>query len=107
MLAPVSIALLMAVWGTLVTQSGDRIPAPSFLSVPWALGALGIVRAYVFMSDAIQSLPLGQEATRQVLPTSFKWPLFWLSLALMAAPVVALGGETVGHWSPCAARGSS
>ena len=74
-----------------MTQSGDRT-RPSFLSVPWALGALGIVLAlYVFMSDAIQSLPLGQEATRQVLPTSFKWPLFWLSLALMAAPVVALG----------------
>ncbi len=80
-LAPVSIALLMVVWGTLVTQSGDRIAAPSFLSVPWALGALGIVLAlYVFMSDAIQSLPLGHEATRQVLPTAFNWPLFgWRS----------------------------
>ena len=93
-LAPVSIALLMVVWGTLVTQPGDRIAAPSFFSVQWALGALGILLAlYVFMSDAIQSLPLGHEATRQVLPTSFNWPLFWLSLALMAAPVVALGWQ--------------
>ena len=82
----------MVVWGTLVTQSGDRIAASSFRSVPWALGALGIVLAlYVFMSDAIQSLPLGHEATRQVLPTAFNWPLFGLALALMAAPVVALG----------------
>ena len=91
-LAPVSIAVLMVVWGTLVTQSGDRTAASSFRSVPWALGGLGIVLAlYVFMSDAIQSLPLGHEATRQVLPTAFNWPLFGLALALMSAPVVALG----------------
>ena len=90
MLAPVSIALLMVVWGT---SSHSRVidRRAVFPVRTWALGALGIVLAlYVFMSDAIQSLPLGHEATRQVLPTAFNWPLFgWL--ALMAAPVVALG----------------
>ena len=91
-LAPVSVALLMVVWGTLATQSGDRIAATSFKSVPWALAGLGIVLAlYVFMTDSIHSLPQGHDVTRQVLPTVFNWPLFWLALALMAAPALDLG----------------
>lgn len=91
-LAPVSIALLMAVWGTLATQSGERVAATPFTSIPWALGGLGILLAlFVFMADAIRSLPQGPEVTRHVLPTAFNWPLFWLALVLMAAPAVDLG----------------
>ena len=91
-LAPVSIALLMVVWGTLVTQSGDRIAAPSFLSVPWALGALGIVLALYVASAAhgIQlatllagARPHGRARRRAGL------------------------ARTVQPWSPCAASGSS
>ena len=91
-LAPVSIAVLMVVLGTFVTQSADGPPATSFTSIPWNLAALGIVIAlYVFMTDAIHSMPLGLDATRQLLPTEFNWPLFCLALGLMAAPALEIG----------------
>jgi hypothetical protein len=91
-LAPVSVALLMVVWGTLATQSGDRVGAAPFTSIPWALNGLGIALAlYVFMADSIRALPQGLEATSRVLPMAFNWPLFWLAVALMAAPVVEMG----------------
>ncbi len=91
-LAPVSIAVLMVVLGTFVTQSADGPTETSFTSTPWNLNALGIVLAlYVFMADAIHSVPEGLEATRQLLPTAFNWPLFCVALALMAAPAVEMG----------------
>ena len=85
-LAPVSIALVMIVWGTLVTQSGE---VPAHPRWTWALGWIGIALALaVFMVDAWRALPHGREAVLQVLPTSFNWPLFWVALLLMASPVL-------------------
>lgn len=90
--APVSIALLMIVWGTLATQSADTPPATALTRTLWIASALGIALAlYVFMADAIHSLPHGVEATRSVLPTSFNWVLFGAALTLMAAPVAHAG----------------
>jgi hypothetical protein len=87
-LAPVSIALVMILWGTLVTQSGDGQGAARW---PWALGWTGIVLALaVFMIDAWRALPNGRDAVLQVLPTTFNWPLFWVALLLMASPAVHL-----------------
>jgi len=83
-IAPVSIALVMIVWGTLATQSGD---AATDARWAWALGWVGIVLALaVFMIDAWRALPYGREAVLQVLPTTFNWPLFVLALMLMALP---------------------
>ena len=82
-LAPISIALLLVVWGTLATQSGDRASA----RWPWAPGSIGIVVALaVFMIDAWRALPAGRDAVLQVLPTTFNWRLFSLALLLMALP---------------------
>src|SRR3954464_11817445 len=67
-LAPVSIALVMLVWGTLATQSGDGAT-----DARWGGGAgwAGIVLALaVFMIDAWRALPGGREAVLQVLPTT-------------------------------------
>ena len=90
-LAPVSIALLMIVWGTLATQFTDRDPATSFTWALWGVSGLGIALAlYVFMADALRTMPQGLDAVRQVLPTTFNWPLFCLALALMAAPVTRI-----------------
>jgi hypothetical protein len=87
-LAPVSIAALMIVWGTLVTQWQDRIPATRFTRAAWGACGAGIVLALgVFMADAIRALPGGVEAVRQVLPTAFNWPVFGVALVLMAAPL--------------------
>ena len=85
-LAPVSIALLMVVWGTLTTQSDDDAPGARW---PWTFGAVGIVLALaVFMTDAWRALPDGRDAVLQVLPTTFNWPLFLVALLLMAVPVL-------------------
>jgi hypothetical protein len=85
-LAPISIALVMIVWGTLVTQS-DEVAAGSRRA--WALGWVGIVLALaVFMTDAWLALPNGRQAVMAVLPTTFNWPLFWVALLLMASPAL-------------------
>ena len=85
-IAPVSIAILMILWGTIATQSDDEAT-----DAPWtlALASLGIVLALgVFMTDAWRALPDGRVAVMQVLPTIFNWPLFWVALLLMATPVL-------------------
>jgi hypothetical protein len=85
-LAPVSIALLMILWGTLTTQAGEDAPAARW---PWVLGSVGIAAALaIFMIDAWRALPGGRDAVLQVLPTSFNWPLFSVALLLMASPAL-------------------
>jgi len=104
-LAPVSIALLLIVWGTLVTQSTARPRATSLTRILWSLNGIGIGLAlYVFMADAIHTLPQGLEATTHVLPTYFNWPLFSIALVLMAAPGVDMGWP--GRASPQRTAGS-
>jgi hypothetical protein len=90
-LAPVSIALLMILWGTLVTQFTDPKPATFLTPILWGVSGLGIALALaVFMADSLRAVPQGLEATRQVLPTQFHWPAFCVALALMTAPVAQL-----------------
>jgi len=85
-LAPVSIALVMIVWGTLATQAKDDATdarwagALAFVGIGLALG--------VFMIDAWRALPHGRDAVLQVLPTTFNWSLFWLAVLLMSSPAV-------------------
>jgi len=87
-LAPVSIALLMIVWGTLETQSGEDRPVARWA---WALGGAGIALALgVFMFDAWLAVPGGRAAVMRVLPTTFNWPVFGVALAMMASPLVKL-----------------
>ena len=86
-IAPMSIAALMIVWGTLVTQRSEHEARPS-VAAPWVLCLLGITLAlYAFMADALSVVHQGEEAVRAVLPTSFNWRVFLAGLALMAAPV--------------------
>ncbi len=97
-IAPVSIALLMILWGTIATQSRETSADGRWA---WALGSAGIALALaVFMSDAWQALPNGRDAALQVLPTTFNWPLFGAALLLMAAPLAHTG------WSAFAVRRS-
>jgi hypothetical protein len=85
-LAPMSIALVMILWGTLVTQSSDAATDSRWA---WALGWVGILLALgVFMIDAWRALPHGRDAVLRVLPTTFNWPLFWVALLLMASPAL-------------------
>jgi hypothetical protein len=93
-LAPVSIALLMIVWGTLATQF-ERTPRPRLSNWGvWVLNPIGVALAlYVFMADAIHAVDQGVDVIRKVLPSRFNWPLFGVALALMAAPVIRLAHE--------------
>jgi len=87
-LAPVSIALLLVLWGTLVsTWESHRLEYASDWKL-WLLNLLGIVLAlYLFMADNLRVAHRGVNAWRDVLPVRFNWPLFSLALVLMAAPV--------------------
>jgi hypothetical protein len=90
-LAPVCIAVLMIVWGTLVSQSADGDSATSITPSAWRLNWLGVSLAlYVFMADALRALPQGFEVTRTVLPQAFSWWGFIAALTLMAAPVAQI-----------------
>ena len=88
-LAPMSIALLMMLWGTLA--SGWKIPPARTFSelTVWLLNFMGVALAlYVFMADTLRVADKGVEALRNVLPAWFNWPLFCIALILMAAPIV-------------------
>ena len=86
-LAPVSVAVLMILWGTLVTRWTAGSSRISFASA-WVSAWIGIALAlYAFMADALHVAHQGIDATRTVLPTTFNWPVFVVALTLMAAPV--------------------
>jgi hypothetical protein len=90
--APASIALLMILWGTAVTQF-ERLATPRGPNGK-AIGfaALGVVLAlYVFMADAIRVADQGPVALRATLPVWFNWPLFIVALTFMAVPVIDAG----------------
>lgn len=89
-LAPVSIAALMAATGTMMSQFEQGKGAwPGRRA--WLLSLAGALLAlYAFMADSLEALGRGEEALRTVLPTSFNWPLFIVALALMAAPMADL-----------------
>ncbi len=90
-IAPVSIAFLMIVWGTFATQSADRPAMAVFTRTAWSIGGLGIALAlYVFMADSIRLLSAGHDVTAN-LPTSFNWAVFCVAFALMTAPVAQIG----------------
>src|SRR6267154_353778 len=83
-LAPVSIALLMILWGTLVSTWRIK-PAPRGTEWKlWTLNFLGAAIALrVFMADSMKVADQGVDALRNVLPTSFNWPWFCLAVFLM------------------------
>lgn len=86
--APIAIASLMIVWGTLVTERQDSLPATPFTRALWGVSATGVLLALgVFMTDSIRALPGGLDQVRQVLPTAFNWPVFGTALVLMATPL--------------------
>jgi Flp pilus assembly pilin Flp len=90
-IAPVSIAVLMIAWGTLVTRETARDTDTVGTSIWWRFSAVGTALAlYVFMADSFDAVSQGVNAPGTVLPTVFNWPLFALAVTLMAAPVAQL-----------------
>jgi hypothetical protein len=90
--APMAIALLMIIWGTLVTQFETDSIRP--LRRLWLVNFSGVAIAlYVFMADCLRVRNGGVDAIRNVLPQRFQTALFCAALSLMAAPVIRLGWE--------------
>ena len=98
-LAPVSIALLMIVGGTAVTECAacdaraPLAPTPRVATVSRAMHMsiwLGVGLAlYVFMADSLREVrQSGQVGS--TLPVAFNWPVFAAAFLLMAAPVVRI-----------------
>jgi hypothetical protein len=88
-LAPVSIALLMVLWGTLVSMRPHQ--ATSAVRKAWPLSSIGAMLAlYIFMADCIRVASGGVNVVRRVLPTRFNWPLFCIALLFMAAPTIQI-----------------
>jgi len=87
-LAPMLIALLMIIWGSLVVFRPNQTGFPASWR-PWLLNAMGMALAlYVFMVDAWRAATHGPTAMRHMLPERFQWPLFVVALLLMAAPIL-------------------
>lgn len=90
-LAPVMIAGLMIVWGTLATQFETTTSSKLSTMTVWGPAMVGAGLALsVFMADTLRVAEQGSLAIRDVLPTEFNWPLFGIALALMAAPIMKL-----------------
>ena len=105
-LSPMLIALLMILWGTSVSQFERTYPLPLSNWRVWPLTFTGVLLAlFVFMTDALRVAGGGVEVIRNVLPTTFNWPVFMIALALLSTPVIQelwgraprdqLDGETI------------
>lgn len=90
-LAPVSIATMMLVGGTLITQFGKR-DIPLWPQSAWWLVSLAgaLLALYVFMEDAVHAPEWNEEALSRLLPVAFDWPLFLFSLGLMGTPIASM-----------------
>lgn len=91
--APVSIALVMIAFGTVVAvfDSEDRPLVAGRTS--WTMAALGsVVAVYVFTADSLRAVwtEPSVSSLRTLLPESYNWPLFLVALLLLAAPLVSV-----------------
>jgi len=76
-------ALLMILWGTLVSTWEISLGDDPSEWKGWILNFLGVSLAlYVFMADSLDVAGRGVNVLRDVLPASFNWPLFSLALFL-------------------------
>jgi hypothetical protein len=88
-LSPVLISFLMILGGTIATQLETPVRLLRPAKSSWFISGAGIVIALVvFMEDALRVLPLGEDAVRTILPSSFNWTLFVFALLLMSAPII-------------------
>jgi hypothetical protein len=90
-LAPVLIALLMVVGGTLLVYfnpTSDQF-GPTRWSIIACLFGVGL-SLFTFMSDALRELTGAVPASANGLPAPFNWPQFCLALILLSAPIFDL-----------------
>lgn len=89
-LAPVLISVLMCATALLALVRLERGQELGFTASRRIVGlAGGLLALLVFMSDALLALAAGQADWNLLPPGEFRWPLFWLALILMAAPLLS------------------
>ena len=88
-LAPVSIAALMIIWGTFAVFF-ERNPTSTLSNWGGRVCCFsgGMLALLVFMTDTLRVAHQGVPVIREVLPTHFNWPLFAVALGLMSVPVL-------------------
>src|SRR5687768_14371358 len=92
--SPISIALLMIAFGILTTILEQGEPPIWPRRVSNIRCTVGIVLAlYVFMADAIAIAARGEQALRNLLPTTFNCPLFAIAWILMFIPVLDMSHQ--------------
>ena len=92
--SPISIALLMILFGFLTTVLEQGEPPIWPRRASNILCSVGIILAlYVFMADAISAVSGGEQALRHLLPTHFNWPLFMAAWLLMFIPIIDMGHQ--------------
>lgn len=90
--APVSIALLMVAWGSLVSR-WDAVLGPEDWRA-WGVAFVGMGLAlYCLMADALGVAGQGERAVRDLLPTEFSTGAFLLALALMSTPLLRAAAQ--------------
>jgi hypothetical protein len=95
-LAPICIASLIVVWGTLASQFSEADAATPLGREMWAVTCLGVALAlYVFMADSLRTVHQGLDVMTRMLPSSFNWPVFCVAFILMAVPVAQTGWRLV------------
>jgi len=93
-LAPVLIASLMIIGGTLLALGDlpDHPLRPAGWTVATAVFGAGAA-VVIFMADAIAVAPEGGRALRAMLPTHFSWPAFLVAWLAMGLPVADLARQ--------------
>jgi hypothetical protein len=87
--SPISIALLMIAFGLLSTILEQGEPPIWPRRAANILCFIGIfIALYVFMADALSVASQGEQALRNLLPSTFNWPLFTAGWLLMFIPIL-------------------
>jgi hypothetical protein len=101
--APVSIATLMVLWGTVAARGWHEGEARGIAWLggfdirSWLFGSAGIGLAlYVFMADSLRVAGGGVDVVRNEVPNAFNWPLFAVAFVLMFAAIAAEVRELAG-----------
>jgi hypothetical protein len=99
-IAPVSVAILMILFGILATVLEQGEPPIWPRKTCGILGMCGIILGLcVFMRDAFAVLPQGEAAIRAMLPVHFAWTGFIIAWLLMAAPVADMARQLATRYS--------
>ena len=98
-LAPVLVALLMAVGGAILVLNEARGVAARPKFTDWGALVGGVlIMLYAFMADALAALPADAQRLSQLRPSEFNWPVFLIGYALTVLFVwrIAKPSPTIG-----------